>query len=286
MDWTREALNYSAPSGSNLVEWTLRFVDEFKSKIETTRRKLERHISVEGREECLKEMDEEMNCLTGNDVELPAIVGYNSQLQEFLSLDSNSKQERVKEMRSNSAGELCSTITRRGDISCYHLNPGTKQSEPIIFAGQKVPHGTTPHSANFQSIVSDMGELSAALNCVDRAAGFGLLRVECYVHHPESNHFLFGHMPPFIASSVMTLETMITGDPFPYHDTPTGERLRLAYKLAEAVFFLHTAGFHHKNITSSSVVILQWCNSKKEIDGSYLMGFDLIRDPEARDKPF
>ncbi|OBT60352.1 hypothetical protein VE03_10230 [Pseudogymnoascus sp. 23342-1-I1] len=273
--------------------------------MEATRRKLELHIGVEGRQECLKEMEEEMNryelrllglplecrniirtAVTGNNAELPAVVGSNNRLQRFLSLDSNARQARIEEMLLNSTDELCSTITRRGDISCYPLNSGTKQSEPIIFAGQKVSFGTTPESANFQSIASDMGELAAAFNCVDRAAGLGLLRVEYYFHHPESNQFLFAHIPPFNASSMMTLETMVTRDPFPDLDTPMGERLRLAYKLAEAVFFLHTAGFHHKNITSSSVVILRRCDSKKEIDGSYLLGFDLVRDPKARDRPF
>lgn len=294
----------SAPSCSNPLEWELRFVDEFKSKIEATRRKLERHISVEGRRECLKEMEEEMcryeirlldlplefryiirTAVTRNDIELPAIVKSNSRLQEFLSLDPNAKQARVEEMRLNSADELCSTITRRGDISCYPLNPGTKQGEPIIFAGRKVPHGTTPESANFQSRATDMGELAAAFNCVDRAAGFGLLRVEYYFYHPESNQFLFAHTSPFIASSMMTLETMVTGDPFPNLDISMGDRFRLAYKLAEAVIFLHTSGFHHKSITSSSVVILRRSDSKKEIDGSYLMGSDLIRDLEAWDRP-
>lgn len=55
---------------------------------------------------------------------------------------------------------------------------------------------------------------------------------------------------------MMTLEEMVSGDSFPEVDYPLNERLKLAYKIAKAVFFLHTAGFLHKNITSSSVVAL------------------------------
>ena len=62
--------------------------------------------------------------------------------------------------------------------------------------------------------------------------------------------------------------------------------MKLAHKLAEAVFFLHAAGFLHKNITSSSVVALRRSEYppgeiESEIDDSYLMGYDLIRGTEA-----
>ena len=85
---------------------------------------------------------------------------------------------------------------------------------------------------------------------------------------------------------MMTLEEMISGDPFPEVDSPLDERLKLAHKIAEAVFFLHTAGFLHKNITSSSVVALRRSNLPHGevvpgVDDTYLMGFDLIRGSEA-----
>ena len=80
----------------------------------------------------------------------------------------------------------------------------------------------------------------------------------------------------------MTLEEMISGDPFPIVESPLDERLKLAHKIAEAVFFPHTAGFLHKNITSSSVVAVRRLHPTPgevmpDIDDLYLMGFDLIR---------
>lgn len=219
---------------------------------------------------------------SGSADELSVEIG-STQLHEFLRLDTKAKQARARKVLLEPAQELSKKITCRGNISNRPLQCGT---EGIIFAGRRVPVGTTPETAKFRSIASDMGEVAAALNCVDRAAGLGLLKVEYYFHHQESNQFLFAHISPFDASSMRTLEETVAEDPYPNHDTPIEEHLRLAYKLAEAVSFLHSTGFHHKNITSSSVVILRRYNSAKEIDGSYLMGFDLIRDPEARDRPF
>ena len=148
---------------------------------------------------------------------------------------------------------VASKITSRGNISFQPLQYGTEQ---FIFARQKVPHERMPGSPVFQSMVSEMGELAAALNCLDPATDIRLLKVEFYFYHADSNHFLFAQKPPYPTMSMITLEKMIRGDPFPKVEAPLNKRLRLAHKLAEAVFFLHTTDFVHKNITSSSVVAL------------------------------
>jgi hypothetical protein len=135
-------------------------------------------------------------------------------------------------------------------------------------------------------MVYEMGELAAALNCLDPAADVRLLKVEYYFYHTDSHQFFFSQKPPYTISSMMTLEEMISRDPFPKVESFLDERLKLAHKIAEAVFFLHTAGFLYKNITSSSIVAL--CRSHLppgevvlDIGYSYLMGFDLIREREA-----
>jgi len=135
-------------------------------------------------------------------------------------------------------------------------------------------------------MVSEMGELAAALNCLDPAADIRLLKGEFYFYHADGNQSLFAQKPPYPTTSMMTLEEMISGDPFPMVEASLNERLKLAYKLAEAVFFLHTANFVHKNITSSSVVALRRPSSSPgeiipDIDDTYLMGFDLVRGTEA-----
>lgn len=70
---------------------------------------------------------------------------------------------------------------------------------------------------------------------------------------------------------------------FPETQATLDQRFKLAMKLSEAVFFLHTAGFVHKNITSSSIVALQRTVSdpSSSLEDSYLMGFNLIRGTDS-----
>jgi hypothetical protein len=213
----------------------------------------------------------------------PAVVRSNNRLKEFLALASSAKQTRAKDMLLENSDELASTVTRRGDVSFQPLQYGTEQ---IIFASRRVPQGRVPGTPEFQSMVSEMGELAAALNCLDPAADVRLFKVDYCCYHADSHQFLFAQKPPYPTSSMMNLEEMISGDPFPKVESPLDERLKLAHKIAEAVFFLHTAGFLHKNITSASVVALRRSHPTPgevvpDVDDSYLMGFDLIRGSDA-----
>jgi len=312
---TQKADQQLTPEDAELLERTASYLDGFVAKVQKTLRKIERkgwlHDGVKQimwitRRADLKEMEKEIfewtkrfdvrvlglplvlrsiipTAAAGDEVRPPAVVRSNNRLKEFLVLASNAKQTRVKDMLLEPPDELASQITLRSDISFQPLQYGTEQ---IIFASRRVPPERVPGTPDFQSMVSDMGELAAALNCLDPAADIRLLKVEFYFHHADSNQFLFAQKPPYPTTSMMTLEEMISGDPFPKVEAPLNERLKLAHKLAEAVFFLHAAGFLHKNITSSSVVALRRSDSPPgeiipDIDDSYLMGFDLIRGTEA-----
>lgn len=84
------------------------------------------------------------------------------------------------------------------------------------------------------------------------------------------------------------LKELIYYNPFPSIGAPLNQRFLLAHKVAEALFFIHTAGFVHKNITSSSIVLLRRFSPQHEltpciggVDTAFLMGFDLIRESEA-----
>lgn len=304
-----------APEDAALLEQTASYLDGFVSKVQKTLWKIERkgwlHDSIRraawiARRADLKDMEKEMFEWTrrfnvrllglppelrkiipatsgGDEARPPAVVRSNNRLKEFLALALNAKQTRVKDMLLEDSDELASKITRRGDVSFQPLQYGTEQ---IIFASRRVPSGRVPGTSAFQSMVYEMGELAAALNCLDPAADIRLLKVEYYFYHADSNQFLFAQKPPYRTTSMMTLEEMISGDPFPKVESPLDERLKLAHKIAEAVFFLHTAGFLHKNITSSSVVALRRSHLPPgevvpDIDDSYLMGFDLIRGADA-----
>jgi hypothetical protein len=304
-----------APEDAELLERTANYLDGFVAKVQKTLWKIERkgwlqdgvkHIMWITRRADLKEMEKEIfewtlrfdvrvlglpselrrivpNAAAGDEVRPPAVVRSNERLQEFLALASAAKQRRGRSMLLATPDEVVSKITHRGDISFQPLRYGTEQ---IIFASRRVPPERVPGSPTFQSMESEMGELAAALNCLDPAADIRLLKVEFYFYHADSNQFLFAQKPPYPTTSMMTLEEMISGDPFPKVEASLNERLKLAHKLAEAVFFLHAAGFIHKNITSSSVVALRRPSFPPgeiipEIDDSYLMGFDLIRGTEA-----
>jgi hypothetical protein len=105
----------------------------------------------------------------------PAVVRSNNRLREFIALASSVKQARAKDMLLENSDDLASKVTRRGDVSLQPLPYGTGQ---IIFASRGVPPGRIPGTPEFQSMIYEMGELAAALNCLDPAADIRLLKVE------------------------------------------------------------------------------------------------------------
>lgn len=298
-----------------LLEQTASYLEEFMTKVQKTLWKIERKgwlrdgvkqiMWIKRRAE-LKEMEQEMfdwtkrfdlrvlglpqelrsiipSTSAGSNLNVPDLVKSNIRLQEFLALASTAKRTRAQSMLLENPNEVASQITRRGDVSFQPLQYGNEQ---IIFASRRVPAGYLPGSREFLDMTSDMGELAAALNCLDPVADVRLLKIEYFFYHVESNQFLFAQIPPYPVASMMTLEKVISGDPFPDVEALLNDRLRLAYKLAEAVFFLHAAGFVHKNITSTSVVALRRDDTVpgdivSDIDDCYLMGFDLVRGTEA-----
>lgn len=219
---------------------------------------------------------------TAGEAGLPAVIKSNYTLRDFIHENADEKLAKAKEMLLSYPERLISTMTGWRDIGWLPVRNG---SEQIIFSSRSVPEASALGTPDFPSLESDMGVLAAALSCLDPAADIRLLKVEYYFYHNESKQFLFAHFPPYPTISMLMLEAVMDGDPFPETEVTLGLRLRLAYKLAEAIFFLHTAGFLHKNITSSSIVALRRrdrSGSTSLIENVYLMGFDLIRGMEAR----
>jgi len=220
----------------------------------------------------------------GNGVGAPAVVRSSNRLREFIALAKTTKEMRSKQMLLEDPDEIISEIEDTSNIATLPLEHGDKQ---LILSSRRIPQSVTPGSARFNRMLFNMGELAAALNCLDPAANICLLRVEYYFYYEASRQFLFAHAAPYPTTTMMTLEEMITFDAFPKAYSPLNKRLKLAYKLAEGVFFLHTAGFLHKNITSSSIVALQRPDNSNEtgsssIDDVYLMGYDLIRGTQEK----
>ncbi|KAI1182806.1 hypothetical protein F5B17DRAFT_418881 [Nemania serpens] len=213
-------------------------------------------------------------------VEPPSVIRSNNRLRSFLDLASNGKKKQVRIKRLEHSDKLAARITARGDACFLPMQEGDKQ---LIFASRSVSSAVIPGTPTFDKLEFEMGMLAAALSCLDRDTGIRLLRVESYFYHAGINQFVFIHVSPYPVISTMDLEDAIKQDCFPTIEATLDARFTLALKLAEAVFFLHTAGFVHKNITSSSVVALQQPGSAStSLDDCYLMGFDLIRGVDGK----
>lgn len=230
---------------------------------------------------------------------VPRVVRSNDRLRDFAHLTMQEKKARANHLLLQDANKLASRITNSPFITCTPLRTDRKGTDleesgdnELIFASRMVSQKVLGDTQAFASLREDMGILAAALNCLDHDANIRLLKVEYYFYHEQMGQFVFAHHPPHSVESMTSLEKLLSVDSFPKVNTPLDQRLKLAYKLAEAVFFLHTADFLHKNITSSSIVVFENSEESDESDGSdtsntdlanaYLMGFDLIRGAETR----
>lgn len=313
---TQDANGELAPDDAELLKRTADYLDDLVRKVQRSLGKIERKGLLHGainrgiwiaRQADLHEMEREVYDwtrrfdvrvlglppelrtlipVTGS-VKPTSIMRSNNRLRGFLKLASMDKTAQATEMRLEDSGELAAEITSLGDVSFMPLEYEDKQ---FIFASRPVPSAVRPRTSLFDKLDAEMGMLAAALNCLEPDADIRLLKVEKYFYHAESGQFLFAQTPPHPTLSMMTLRDAVCGDSFPEVEATLNQRLKLALKLAEAVLFLHSAGFVHKNITSLSVVALERLDPPPDttplafssIDDAYLMGFDLIRGIEAR----
>ncbi|KAL5590167.1 hypothetical protein FOBRF1_013724 [Fusarium oxysporum] len=213
----------------------------------------------------------------------PSLVQANRRLRSFLHLNSRERASRGQEMLLQDSTELETRITGRRDVSFLPLQNGNRQ---LIFAGRKVLRPNILGTPEFDKLQSKVTELAAALNCVDKSQDIRLLKVEYCFYHAASMQFLFAHVPPYPITSMVNLEDLIKLDPLPDAKVSLDQRLKLAHQLSEAVFYLHVAGFFHKNITPWSVVALQRDIHNEPgtslLDSMFLMGFDLIRGADVK----
>ncbi|KAK1240305.1 hypothetical protein MKX08_007747 [Trichoderma sp. CBMAI-0020] len=218
----------------------------------------------------------------------PPVVESNGRLRRFLALTSADKEIQAARLLLEAPEDLLYEIEAAGDVSTLPLQYNNEQ---LIFSSRKVPEDVLVGTPEFEAMQSEMGELSAALRCLEPATtDISLLGVDYYFYEPNFHRFLFAHTAPGDIFSMMTLADSIEFDPFPAMSYSLNHCFKIGFKIAEAVFFLHTAGFLHKNITSSSVVIVRSSHackgtinitSRDHNDEAYLMGFDLIRAEEA-----
>ncbi|KAI1080954.1 hypothetical protein F5B20DRAFT_85075 [Whalleya microplaca] len=313
-----DAIPYLTPENAALLQQTSEYLDSLVNKVHKSLRRLKRkgwlHTTINmstwvARRSQIQDMATEIHqwterlnlrvlCLPEevrasmtapsnviDKAHVPWLLRNYHRLREFIALSTDMKLSRARAMLPDSSVEILSKVLAMGDVSSLPFEYGAQH---VIFSCRKVSENISPGTAEFETLFWEMGELAAALNCLDPTTNIRLLKVEFYLYHPDSKQFLFAHIPPYRIDVMMTLEELIMYDQFPETDVPLNECLKVAYKLAEAIFFLHTAGFLHKNITSHSVVILRRFGPQvgeegpqQMVDEAYLMGFDLIRGIEA-----
>lgn len=224
---------------------------------------------------------------------IPPEVKSNQKLHEFADLlrraNSATWAETAESMLRKDSGELEEEITNSHNLL---TTPVVLHGQQFVLATRKVPFEVVEGDLTFKEIERDVGILAAALNCLDPAADVRLLKAEFYFYHANSRQFLLAHYPPYATASMVTLHQRIRADSPPYGKLPLNQQLRLAHKIAEAVFFLHASQYMHKNITPSSIVIFRrqpeletgqsGSQSLSCLDEAYLMGFDLIRAADSR----
>ncbi|KAH7304426.1 hypothetical protein B0I35DRAFT_445210 [Stachybotrys elegans] len=181
----------------------------------------------------------------GCDAPTPPIVRANIQLQEFLALPQEVRDKTVETMLEIKFPE---EIIRA--IANYtSLKPVEVGNKQFILASRKFPPDINPDTAEFHKLVSRLGQLAVALNRLDPGTNISLLNVAHYPYDVPTRQFIFAQTPPYHVISMKSLEILLDKSPFPRVYAPLNQRLQVAHKLAEAVFFLHTAGFVHKNVS-------------------------------------
>lgn len=222
---------------------------------------------------------------TAPDANPSRVLKSHNRLSRFLELESSAKRARANQMRleHENIDAVSAAWVKISAGPVYPCPPVSDEDKQVIFATRKVSSTLLPGTRLFNDLDFEVGVLAAALNCLDPDTDIRLLRVESYFYHHERREFIFKHISPHPVTSIMTLEDTINADRFPDSEVPLNERFQLAYKLAEAILFLHAAGFVHKNITSSSIVTLRRNDlACMRLGNAYLMGFDLIRGVDAR----
>ncbi|KAL6799371.1 hypothetical protein GGI42DRAFT_361296 [Trichoderma sp. SZMC 28013] len=219
----------------------------------------------------------------------PPRVGSNGRPQSFLALNPAAKEIRAGQLLLEAPGDLLFEIEAAGDVSTLPLQLNGKQ---LIFSSRKVPDDVLIGTPEFEAMQTEMGELFAVLSCLNPATtDISLPVAKYYFCDPRLHRLLFSLVSPNYIFSMMTLAKSIGLDPFPAVSYSLNHCFELSYKIAEAVFFLYTARFLHKNIPSSSVVVVCSQNahpgevvSRDDNDEVYLMGFDLISGEESAGK--
>ncbi|KAI0170412.1 hypothetical protein BJ166DRAFT_515944 [Pestalotiopsis sp. NC0098] len=212
----------------------------------------------------------------------------NTRLQKFKALTSEAKRQRIDELRCDTPPKI---VQDEVDEGFYPVAIEVESGQSILTSRQ-LPPSVTPETKEFEKILLDLGELSAALHCLDPHLGIGLLQVEYYFYDSCTRQVFFAQKPPYPISEITTLENVIDrapysrriGRPHLSSQLPMEWRLNLAKKLSEAVFFLHTAGFVHKNITVTSIAVITRRDDASPNSGMgdpYLMGFDMIRSNDG-----
>ncbi|RYC79061.1 hypothetical protein BFJ63_vAg18058 [Fusarium oxysporum f. sp. narcissi] len=212
----------------------------------------------------------------------PKVLRSSLQISEFRKLAEDVQERKVDSMfLDHVPNELCGTA-----------QPG----QPLQSHGQPVmvelrSYSPTTAQKEVDELRSSLGVLAVALNYVESGSGVNLLNVESLFKDPDHCQFGLVQKLPFPTSKTWTLETLLLSKGPNSVRLPAmhslSDRFRFAQRLATSLFFIHSTGFIHKNMSSQSVYVFEREGSSDKdnfpysLGEPYLLGFGWVRSQDG-----
>ncbi|KAK3986560.1 hypothetical protein QBC44DRAFT_333147 [Cladorrhinum sp. PSN332] len=245
---------------SELFEWTIRFdvrVLALPPRVQTV----------------IPEMDQDR---------APKVLRSSMRITGFRKLTKIEQQQKIDSLfLDHVPDELCGT---------------TQPGQPLESRGQPVvvelrSYLPTTAQKEIDELKISLSVLAVALSYVESGCGVNLLNVESVFHDPKNCRFGLVQKLPFPTAKTWTLDTLISSKGLnnvrlpPMH--PLSERFRFARHLATSLFFIHSTGFVHKNMSASSVYVFERRGSGEKdkfpysLCEPYLLGFASVRSQDG-----
>lgn len=133
-----------------------------------------------------------------------------------------------------------------------------------------------------RQLYSRMERIAACWRSVDKSLKCRVLRCSGFCHHglKESPGFILEYPPSIKSSSFTVLHSILHGDPEIQGLPLLGDRVKLGYEIAAAIYEIHTMGWLHKTISASSIAIFYDKNGKpaESIRRPYVIGLSSGRE--------
>jgi hypothetical protein len=216
------------------------------------------------------------------DEDAPKLLQSGSRIRAFRRLNMEAQGQMAQKLfRESTPVELLQAPQSYKEISF--------QGRPVLLESRHYDPKDEPRRV--AQLKLDLGVLAVALNCLDAGSGVNLLRTEFYFQQESNSRFALIQRLPYSTSAILALESIITATgpnnvrlPAMH---PLNNRFGFAQRLATTVFFIHTTGFVHKNISSRTVFVFEpegldkHARFPRTLPEPYLLGFGAVRSQDG-----